>query len=615
MNTSAAADDRVAVKADHGSSNTIIAKDKILSSAEDMLRSATEKLAAKGHPSTIYPPQFMPAPTCSEILPKFVMILFSLLFIAVLIWFSTRQHLSLAIVGFLTGVFPFVIIFVALCICAMYPLEYIEQLNFRAVQIINVGAVVNLLFGHSHFVSFGSHSEDLGSFAGNTILSLGTVMFSFCTFILGPWEFMAGSPLLTIGLLIRTCATYHKLLGSDSVVENLNLGACPFLFIALAFFFKKAYQLMRLPILGSDNFKFIGLALYGGSIVANTVLSIVQSKNEMSPMAYGFTVSITSMFAFFGTCVFLLDGSRMKHHCNAILEDRYPSTTYLVRYRVGFTFANFSSCIGFAVALASAIAHLYNGGDSDMAQTENFSMIVEFITSILTAVSSILLCFCSLRPSLYSAVDQNEKYAEKFIRLLMAGFILLAIGSTANGATALVLYFDPDALKISTIRSVRVIACIGSIFLVLASWPKEEAVGNVRLTGPYTWDNVYHPSNYVLLASLWFLSGSVCKLTGMDSLAWLLYSWAFTLLLLHFHMAFYVWESMNLQPSTKEINDRDTNSNETVKSEKSRFKKPDETLDVIISGGGISGLFLACNLGKKGVKVALCKNCLYPCSV
>lgn len=66
--------------------------------------------------------------------------------------------------------------------------------------------------------------------------------------------------------LLRSSATYHTMLGSDSVIRILNLSACPFLFVALVFFFKKAYQLMRLPILGSDNFRFFGVLLYGGSV-------------------------------------------------------------------------------------------------------------------------------------------------------------------------------------------------------------------------------------------------------------------------------------------------------------------------------------------------------------
>jgi len=89
-------------------------------------------------------------------------------------------------VGLLTGIFPFLIMSAALGVCGMYSLEYIEHLNFRAVQIINVGAVINLIFGHSHFVSLVHSGEDLGSFVGTTILSFGTVMFSFCTLILGP---------------------------------------------------------------------------------------------------------------------------------------------------------------------------------------------------------------------------------------------------------------------------------------------------------------------------------------------------------------------------------------------------------------------------------------------
>lgn len=333
----------------------------------------------------------------------------------------------------------------------------------------------------------------------------------------------------------------------------------------------------------------------------------------MSSTAYGLTVSITSIFAFFGTCVFLLDGSRVKHHCNAILEDRYPSTMYVVRHSAGFGFANFSSCIGFIVALASAIVHLYYGGFDNVAQTDNFfaTSIMEFVTSILIAPTLLLLCLCTLYPSLCFAVEQKEKNAEKFIRQLVTGFIVIAVGSVSSGALALVLAFDPGALALSTIRIVNVIACIGSIVLVLATWPNNEAICKIRLAKAYTWDNVYHPSNYVLLASIWFLGGSVCKCLQVYSLGWLLYSWAFALLLLHFNMAFYggkQGESMNLQPTSKEVNEEEVNNNENIDPGNFDFKTPDESVDVIISGAGISGLFLACSLCKKGVTVALCET-------
>jgi len=420
---------------------------------------------------------------------------------------------------------------------------------------------------------------------------------------------MVGSPLLTIGLLLRTCATFQKILGSNSVIQNLNISSCPLLFLALVFFFKKAYQLMRLPVLCCDNFRFFGLILYGGSIITNAILSIVQSNREMSSMTYGFTVSITNILAFYGTCVFLLDASRVKHHCNAILEDRYPSTTYLVWDRIGFRFANISSCIGFTATFACTITNLQIGNDGNVSQNKSFSSsVIEFVASFGVAVSMMLLCFCTLRPSLYFAVEKNEKSAQKFIRLLMMGCTLIAIGTVSNGLGVLILYFDSDAMSTITIRILNSITIIGSIFLVLASWPNKEAVCKIHLTQPYKWDNVYHPSNYVLLTSFWFFSGSVCMLTNVKSLAWLFYSWGYVLLLLHFQMAFYVWESMNLQPSSKDIVIKNVETNESIKSDKLDFKLPEESFDVIISGGGISGLFLACILSKQGVKIALCER-------
>lgn len=573
--------------------------------AEEMLHDATTKLAAKGHPSTVYPPQFMPSSKYNDALLKIVVTVLLLTVMTTFAWFSsTSQDLPKpkSIVVLLTVLFPIIVTFTALWVCALYPLEYIEHLNFRSVQLINVGAIINLVIGHSHFVSFQSHQKDLGSFIGTTMLSFGTVMFSFCTMILGPWEFMAGSPLLTTGLLLRTCALYQKLLGiNDEVNQKMNLIACPFLFLAIVFFFKKAYQLMRLPILCSDNFKFFGLILYASSIVANSVLSILQSKRDMSPMIYGFTVSVASVFAFFGTSIFLLDGSRMRHHCDAILEDRYPSTIYIVRDRLGFRFANCSSFIGICASFLSMIAHLYN--DTVEAKSKHSSKnMTEFLASQVIVGAIITLCLFTLRPSLSYAVELNEINAKVLVRSLIAGFVLMAIGHESSGILSLVAYYDPDAIEKKTLIILDIIPCVGSCLLIWTTWPGTEAVCKMNVTRPFLWDNIYHPSNYVLLASVSFLSGSLCKIATMHSLAWLFYSWAFFVLILHFHMAFYVYESMNLEVPDEEIeNDFTTNKNFDKKS-------INESFDVIISGGGISGLFLACCLAKQDVSVALCKS-------
>ena len=184
---------------------------KDLTTPEAILRNANEKLAARGHPSTIYPPQFMPTPTLKERLSKVAAIVSILLLIVLFVWFSASQYVSGVVTAVLIALFPLIVISSALCTCAMYHLEYIEHLNFRAIQVINVGAIINLITGLASFETFGPHEEDIGFFVGTTILSFGTVMFSFCTMILGPWEFMAGSPLLSIGLLLRNCALFQKL--------------------------------------------------------------------------------------------------------------------------------------------------------------------------------------------------------------------------------------------------------------------------------------------------------------------------------------------------------------------------------------------------------------------
>lgn len=146
------------------------------------LRLATDKLASEGHISTQYPPQWMPKPTLVDKLPRVLWTLFYIILIALFVWCSAtaQEESSIAIVSVLTGFYPFVIIISALWFCSMFALEYVEKLHFRAVQLLVVGACVNVVFGKNNFLSHASISEEVGSFFGTAILSLGTIMVSVC---------------------------------------------------------------------------------------------------------------------------------------------------------------------------------------------------------------------------------------------------------------------------------------------------------------------------------------------------------------------------------------------------------------------------------------------------
>lgn len=433
----------------------------------------------------------------------------------------------------------------------MYPMEYIDKLNCRAVQLINLGAIINIIFGKGNFILTGI-DEIAGTFVVTTALSIGTVMLSFCTFILGPWEFMVGSPLLAIGLLLRACATYLPLVQRNVVNSDvgidLNIAACPFVFIALDFFMKKAYQLMRLPVLASDNFRFFGVILYGGSIMANAIVSIVQGIGTNLPDAnFGFILSIISSLAFFGTSIFLLDGSRVKHHCDAILEDRYPSTMYLVRHKEGFITASGTSCLALGSSFATSIVLLKEEVGGGLKSYSSFTSGAEFLSSILIALAIFALCFISLHPSLHIALELQENQTSKVLRGSIAGFIIFALGGLYSGLFALVSAYGLETENVAAARWTNALGLISGSILVVSNLPLETAPCKVVLFQPTSWENVYHPSNYLLLSSIWLVIGSAIKFAAFRCLGFLAHSWAFAVLLLHWHMAFYVWESMTLQ--------------------------------------------------------------------
>ena len=590
--------------------------------AEQTLRQATADLASQGHKSTVYPPQWMPPLTIKDRLSTIVACAVLAVFTGIFTWVSTTPNISKTAVVLLTALYPFLIIAMALLACFRFPLEYIDNLNFRAVQFINLGAIINVLFGHGKMLSHIAitHNDSLGAFVGTSMLSMGTIMFSFCTFVLGPWEFMAGSPLLALGLLLRTCATFVSLYAPrdnmpanmEDFVANLNIAACPFLIIALAFVLKKAYQLMRLPILESDNFRFFGVIFYGGSIMANAILSVVQNvlEDRMTSETHTFIISVTAFLAFLGTCVFLLDGIRGKHHCNAMLEDRYTSTMYLVRHETGFLIANTSCCIAFIVAMSQTIVYLWEHSlGREVGNNGRYvSGISEFITSSIIAWALFLQCAFSFYPSLRLSLNREERNISQMLIILIVGFATFGFGIWFSGIFTLISTIEGEGnIQSSHFFASRTVEVLGGIIAMYSMWPEKHSSARIHIFHPSTWEHVYHPSNYVLLASKWLVIGAIFRISSQSALGSLCCTWAIGVLLLHWNMSFYVWESMNLPSSEDEVVHDDNDDNEEPDWMTESSVEEAESYDVLISGGGISGLLLACILGKAGVKVLLCK--------
>ncbi len=400
-------------------------------------------------------------------------------------------------------------------------------------------------------------------------------------------------------------------ISSEATVGHLNLAASPFVLLALAFVGKKAYQLMRLPILGSDNYRFFGLVFYGGSILANVVLSIVGSSLGVSDddETHKFVLGITSSCAFFGTHVFLLDSKRGKDHCNAQLEDRYPSTVYFVRSDDGFIAANWCSGVAFVLNFGMMIAYLKDGDTSHGYNYTTNMAIGEFVVTLVTTISLSLLCMVAFYPSYRDAISLKERSVARIMLQIICGFVVLAMGSFCSSILKLVWSLEESSdmrLKVALYISDAVMMA-GSLILVIANWPVDGTPSKVVVLQPSTWENAYHPCNYVLLSAVWMFIGTAFKLASYHSIASLCIAWAFLVLTLHFHMAYYVFESMTLVP--------EDDSNENL-SEKVTFRSDDGILgnqlphqdcDVLISGGGISGLFLACILGKEKVNVIVCE--------
>lgn len=592
----------------------------------DMLRTATSHLASANHPSTKFPPMWMPKPSIWSNARKVVQGTICLASMSTFAWLSTLQGLPIPVLVVLLCIFPFILLGCSIFFCSMYPFEYIEVLNFRGLQIINTGAIIKLVMNY-----LGGIYDGIGMFIGTALLSFGTIVFSYCTMILGPWEFMVASPLLAIGLLLQTTAALVPLIDSNrmngNTSANLGLASCPFLFIALAFFVKKAYQvrhthtlgcclrkynscvgispypskMLRLPVLGSQNFRFIGVIFYGGSLISNAILNIVQalSKGGISSDAYDLALAVTSSFAFYGTSVFLLDGNRVKNHCDAMIENRFPSTTYLVRHKTGFIISNVSCTVAILANLAMTVRNLVGVHDQD---------VFEFATKALTSLALVAIAGFAMYPSLLLANKSKEYKVECVILRVICGFTTLAVGLFVSGVIELVTSPTPGVLKESKTDPAYIVCFIGVLTMIVGNWPLG-ASSKISPFHPSSWENILHPSNYVLLASVWLLISMALTVASQHALSSISMSWAFGVLLLHFNMAYYVFESMSLPPPlSSDIGDEILLTTTHRIGEGSSTSTGDQqyTHDVVINGGGISGLFLACESYVVNVIVGFC---------
>ncbi len=595
---------------------------------DEVLKTATQRLSKNGHLSTIYPPVWMDAPGLIDRLPKLISIILCIASIAGMIWATTHQMTvaeqpSMSVVVALVSIFPFVVGFSAYNICSLYPLDYIERLNFLAIVFANIGAVINLIFGQSYFVVIDGMNETLGVFIGTTALSLGTLIFSYCTFVLGPWEFMVGTPLLSIGLLLRNCSLYFAAFtylkeepgddgrsSSNDVPDCLNAIAFPFVFMAIAFVVRRSYHLMRLPLLGSDNYRFFGILSYGWSVLVNTTLSIVQQTTELvaiNSTSYRMVTSVSATLLFFGTSIFLLFASRVKHHYDAMIEDRFPSTTSLVRTKDGMKFAVRITPILASVQFGLIFVHLVEISRSSFVSpgaviAASAGGYAEFTIEIFTAISLLVLSIVAFYPSLEDATKKKEKNESKLLVVFISGFAIFVVGNFANAILRLVIINLNQRTSDTVLQIPRFIAAAGALVLIISTWPRKVR-SKIFFLDPSSWENILVPCNYVLLTAVWLFVGQLLKATSYSALGALSHSWAYCVLMFHFSMAYYVWESMNLEPYPEDEFKAPSNEDSSFEMK----EVPDMEYDVLISGGGISGLMLGCILGQQDLKVAICK--------
>lgn len=146
------------------------------------------------------------------------------------------------------------------------------------------------------------------------------------------------------------------------------------------------------------------------------------------------------------------------------------------------------------------------------------------------------------------------------------------------------------------------IAGVGALILMVFNYIYMDSFANMswRIR---TWKHIFHPANSILLEGMFTLAGSILRVVdGKRLAASVCWVNATMIRALHTSFSWAVWSSTHANASA------DFDSASDVPRAANFQDEADESTDVLICGGSISGLMLACLLGRAGVKAIVVES-------
>jgi len=572
--------------------NGITRDPTLQASTSDIIHRAIETHLANKHPSVKWPSPWNPPR--SPILDSWPAIVFVLCVIGMNIGVNVglqndASNPARVATDFANMFTPAVLIpaCASIFVLSLGTLKRLQLLAALGTGLVFVGA--SAFYVSSVFLE--GHAQAWLWFAAAAVISCGAFMFLITIGVTGDHVQFAGAMLLCVGMELISLGVLSGLVVTTPLGQNrfnsanaVEAGACIVVVATLVLAYKAARDVER-PLLKPTNYFFLGVSSYGCGaftfvwVAGNTLAALYGTTDyQASPQA----AMLASLFFMNGAMFMFLSSTRALLNLEMVIEDRYPSTTYLTPSHIqSYAFLGamvFVLTFAFMVALGLYFA-------SYDAYIVLWVRIVGYFFVVLAASVAVL---ATGKRNLLGAL------------LLITGLVVFYF--------SLIMRLYP-ATVLQGFRT-----CIAGGGLVLASsFGFMPAAYDLRVKGIKPWLALLHPGSYFFIVfcyalPMWGLCqvlagivGQGLALSGTSSLAWERLGIAFLIQgalvgLLHGHMA-------------NEVVDSTYTASLPRKSFTSVIPKPAPTeefdCDVVVLGAGTSGLALANELGARDVKTVV----------
>lgn len=455
-----------------------------------------------------------------------------------------------------------------------------KRIRFLAACLQYVG----LLGG---FLSVGFASQGSEAQRWSRVCSIVLVTFSsflsLCADVINASPFqLVGQPIFLIGFILL-CFTFGLIPpNQDLSIAILGTVSVCLILAGCTLFAKENFEAMRRPIFGVQNYPFYSVVLFGVGvlILLTSVIAVYPSipigvipSTQLSILGSGVLI-IASVFLWAGGCILLVD------YTNAILH-RYHSTALLMK--------NLTKAKIFF--LSSAVGSL--GGISN------------FVLLLFVPSSSLLFwgVFAGTLLQAFARFTQAVVFLGTGDFLFVICSFLLGIGDCCFASFCIVILQGSN-----TIQATNLVIASGSLNLVSGLFL---FLRQVRLSF----------ASFLVAAGNFFGAGEICivvassfmvAFSSFSATSFLLVLWsiyttqAFLFSWMHSSNCKDVAEALNFEGPEAEPWKADTSIPSELTSDTAWLHETEiEETDVVIVGGGPTGLTLANEMGIRGIRCIL----------